>query len=166
ERPRYVLEIRSPETLRGDAGEKKAAYFGLASIESYLQSRQSRLFVTVNRRTPGSSFWSEEVLEQPGNPMRLESLGSNSRSVRSTAAPPNAGYGRPAALSRPICHATALAAEDRQAVSALGLSGDLLASGAPEHHEPARRRRQPTVRPGVVRRGLRRSPAAMRYSSL
>ncbi|MCC7495687.1 MAG: Uma2 family endonuclease, partial [Fimbriimonadaceae bacterium] len=43
ERPRFVVEITSPETQRTDSIEKAAAYFETPSIESYVQVSQTAL---------------------------------------------------------------------------------------------------------------------------
>jgi len=75
ERPRHVFEISSPETRRIDDGEKKAAYFAIDSIESYVQVSQSRLLVIVHRRGDDRDGWVEEILTKPDDELRLDGLG-------------------------------------------------------------------------------------------
>jgi Uma2 family endonuclease len=75
ERPRYVVEVSSPETARTDEREKKIAYYHLPSIESYVQIAQDALHVVVNRRAPDVDYWVSETLTQPDEVLRLDGLG-------------------------------------------------------------------------------------------
>jgi Uma2 family endonuclease len=75
ERPRYVVEVSSPETARTDEREKKIAYYHLASVESYIQIASDKMKVIVNRRTPDLDYWREETLTQAEDCLQLDALG-------------------------------------------------------------------------------------------
>ncbi|MCU0870800.1 MAG: Uma2 family endonuclease [Pirellulaceae bacterium] len=74
ERPRFVFEVLSDETRKTDEREKSLAYFHTPSVEAYILIEQAKMQVTVFRRD-GGTWWAVEVLTQPGDTVRLDSLG-------------------------------------------------------------------------------------------
>lgn len=74
EHPRYVFEVLSDETRRTDEREKALAYFHTPSVEAYILIEQAIRQVTVFRRD-GGTWWQAEILTQPGDVVRLDSLG-------------------------------------------------------------------------------------------
>ena len=72
--PRFVFEVLSDETRKTDEREKSLAYFHTPSVEAYILIEQAKMQVTVFRRD-GGTWWTVEVLTQPGDTVRLDSLG-------------------------------------------------------------------------------------------
>lgn len=69
EEPRVIFEVLSPQTERIDRGEKLHNYQSLSSLSVYVLVDQSRLAVTVYRRS--GEVWDMEVLSAQDDILRL-----------------------------------------------------------------------------------------------
>lgn len=70
--PKVLIEVWSPETERIDRREKFLSYTQIESLEEYILVAQDQTEVTVFRRI---NHWRPEVVNQPQQQLRLESLG-------------------------------------------------------------------------------------------
>ena len=70
--PKVLIEVLSPDTERIDRREKFSSYTQIESLEEYILVAQDQTEVTVFRR---SNNWRPEVINQPSQQLRIESLG-------------------------------------------------------------------------------------------
>jgi Uma2 family endonuclease len=73
ERPTIIFEVLSPETERTDQREKTIAYRSMPSITTFALVDQSRMALTVHRRT--GTGWQTEVLEGRNAILKLSDIG-------------------------------------------------------------------------------------------
>jgi Uma2 family endonuclease len=69
--PKVIIEVLSPDTERIDRREKFSSYTQIESLEEYILVAQDQTEVTVFRR---AGNWRPEVVNQPQQQVRLESL--------------------------------------------------------------------------------------------
>jgi Uma2 family endonuclease len=69
EEPRVIFEVLSPGTERVGRGEKRLNYQALPSLETYVLVDQTRLAVSVYRRTPEG--WTFDLLTEPADVLEL-----------------------------------------------------------------------------------------------
>jgi Uma2 family endonuclease len=74
--PVLLIEVTSPNTHRADHHEKLLAYKRIASLREYALIAQDQMLVEVHRRQEGD-HWDQEVLNQPDEQLRFESVGLN-----------------------------------------------------------------------------------------
>ena len=72
--PRLIIEVSSPGTERIDRSEKLLAYKQVKSLKEYVIVSQDRVHIEVFRRGRGDR-WNWQVLTNPGDELRLESVG-------------------------------------------------------------------------------------------
>jgi len=72
EEPSVIFEVLSPGTERVDRGEKRLNYQALPSLETYVLVDQSRLAVSVYRRTPEG--WTFDLFTEPADVLELPEI--------------------------------------------------------------------------------------------
>ena len=74
DQPTVIFEVLSPDTERGDRGDKLVNYQSLAAMRVYVLVDQFRLAVTVFRRGEGDA-WAREILSEPEAVLELPEIG-------------------------------------------------------------------------------------------
>src|SRR5687767_10087930 len=69
--PSVIIEVLSESTERIDRHEKFSNYTQIETLQEYVLADQDRMEVTIFRR---SRDWKPEILSQPEQEMRLESV--------------------------------------------------------------------------------------------
>jgi Uma2 family endonuclease len=71
--PILIIEVTSPTTDRIDRNEKVAAYKAIHTLHEYVLIAQDQMLVELLRRK-SENEWLREVLTEPGDELRLESV--------------------------------------------------------------------------------------------
>lgn len=77
EHPVLVVEVISPSTERTDRQEKLIAYKRVPSMREYILASQDRMLIEIHRRIGDSDEWTREILINPDDLLRLESVKMN-----------------------------------------------------------------------------------------
>ncbi len=77
EHPVLVVEVIPPSTERTDRQEKLIAYKRVPSMREYILASQDRMLIEIHRRIGDSDEWTREILINPDDLLRLESVKLN-----------------------------------------------------------------------------------------